>query len=137
MAQVLPSGSGVRREGSLEEDLTPRVVQYINVGIDQETIGLRNTRELMTLGQSLDALLAGDILLAADTLMQRFKSVELAGNSRPWDVAQHLELVPATSASSLPQGELKAAAAEEKAARRLDSEARPTRGRSPERKPRN
>ena len=57
-------------------------------------IGMRNRRELRTLAEALDLLLEGDPLRAADVLMARFSSVELASTEQSWAVSQHLELVP-------------------------------------------
>ena len=100
---------------------------------------MRNVRELRTLAQSLDALLAGNLLLAADTLMQRFKSVELASIDQNWSVAQHLELTPALAVAAVNDGERGAAAQEEFEIKKMDRMSRPgdlgRRGSPPKRRP--
>ena len=71
-------------------------MQYLTTVLDRgpKEIGMRNRRELRTLAEALDLLLEGDPLRAADVLMARFSSVELASTEQSWAVSQHLELVP-------------------------------------------
>ena len=138
MAQYLPQGTGgsssssVANSSSVAADFSPRVVQYLTTVVPVGTLGLKNHRELQTIAQSLDALLRGEILLAGDTLMQRFKSVELAAQSQSWSVAQHLELVPTLTVSATGGKEMKAATREELTARRLQRDNRPGGGRRSE-----
>ena len=122
MAQYLPQSAG---SSNYAGDFTPRVTQYLTTAVNTEALGVRNHRELQTLAQSLDAILRNDILLAADTLMQRFKSIELASHSQSWAVAQHMELTPAIAVAATAGRELKAATKEELTARRLAREGRP------------
>ena len=96
------------------------MVQYLTITVDTASLGMRNSRELQTLAQALHALLRNDLLLVGNTLVQRFKSVELAGSAGSWSLAQHLELTPATGASSAGQGEVQAATRKETFAHRLD-----------------
>ena len=121
MAQYLPQGS--RGEPS-QGDFTPRVVEYLTTVSGRQSLGLRNLRELRTLGQALDALLVGNTLFAMDTLMQRFKSVEMASQEGSWAVAQHLELTPMTDVSSVAEGERHAATKEELLQRKLARQGR-------------
>jgi len=138
MAQYLPQGIGGGLSSvssgvsTVSADFTPRVVQYLTTVVPTATLGIRNHRELQTIAQSLDALLRGEILLAGDTLMQRFKSVELAAQSQSWSVAQHLELVPTLAVSATGGKEMKAATKEEMTARRLQREGKPNLGRRSE-----
>ena len=108
------------------------MVQYLTSVVQISTLGVRNHLELQTIAQSLDALLRGEMLLAADTLTQRFKSVELASQSQSWSAAQHLELVPTLSVNATGGKEMKAATKEELTARRLQREGRPNPGRRSE-----
>eukprot|EP00974_Lingulodinium_polyedra_P077887 7539129-Lingulodinium_polyedra.AAC.1 len=64
MAQYLPPGP----EGDpVARDFSPRVVQYLTTVSEGTSFRIRSARELRALAQSLDAILAGDLLLAADT----------------------------------------------------------------------
>ena len=125
MAQFLPQGVGGDFKDLYQDDFTPRVVHYLNT-VSEGLGGLmRNVRELRTLAQAIDALLSGKPLLAADTLMHRFKSVELASIDQNWSVAQHLELTPALAVAAVNDGERRAAAKEEFAVKKLDRMSRP------------
>ena len=92
MARYLPRCVGGVQLGSWD----PRVVQYLTTVLDRgpKDVGMRSRRELRTLAEALDLLLEGDPLRAADVLMARFSSVELASAEQSWAVSQHLELVP-------------------------------------------
>jgi hypothetical protein len=57
-------------------------------------------RELRTLAEAMDAIVTGDIAAAGDLLMARFCAVETSLNSG-WNVAQHMELIPAHAVSSV------------------------------------
>ena len=59
-------------------------------------LGQRNLRELRTLSEVLDLVVRGEVMKAADVLVQRFKAVELASQEGSWLVAQHPELIPPT-----------------------------------------
>ena len=60
----------------------------------ESAMGVRNARELRTLAQVLDAILAGNIPLAGDILVQRWKAVETAVCDGNWLLARHQELLP-------------------------------------------
>ena len=60
----------------------------------QEAIGLRTCRELRTLAECLDALLAGNLPRVGDILIQRFKALETSVADGGWTIARHLELLP-------------------------------------------
>ena len=118
MSQYLPQG-GPSGSGEL---WTPRVTQYlVQVVLKQSRdLGVRNERELRTLAQSLDAMLTGNYLLAADTLMARFAAVELAAaESNNWAVPKHLELIPTASAGVASEKAKADAVREESTALRL------------------
>ena len=95
MARYLPRCVGGVQLGSWD----PRVVQYLTTVVErgQKDVGMRNRRELRTLAEALDLLLDGDPLKAADVLMARFSSVELAAAEQSGAVSQHLELVPGSA----------------------------------------
>ena len=91
------------------------MVRYLTTALNPSHpgMGVRNQRELRTLAEAMDALLAGNIGKAADFLMQRFKAVELAAtDTAGWHAASHLELIPEmrASASSIHVRELAAKA---------------------------
>ena len=80
----------------------PRVTQYLTTVVEKggRDLGLRNRRELRTLAEALDHMLEGTYLQAADILMARFTSVELASQEQSWAVSQHLELIPNASSGA-------------------------------------
>ena len=65
-------------------------------------------RELRTSTEAMDALVAGDIAAAGDLLVARFCAVETSLNSG-WNVAQHMELIPAHAVSSVSSVDQRAA----------------------------
>ena len=119
MCQFLPPAPG---GSSSDYNLfTPRVTEYVSTVFLPKvgSIGPRNEREMRTLAQALDAILRDDVLLAADTLMQRLKAVEISLHDQHWGVAQHLELVPGTTITAVPEDERRAAGREEERAARV------------------
>ena len=99
-------GSGGRKQG-----LTPHVTQYLTTVVQAlkgRELGLRSERELRTLSEALDHLLSGNLAACGDTLMQRFKAVELAGEAG-WAVASRMELIPQSAVSAVPSEEREAA----------------------------
>ena len=76
-------------------------------------MGLRSTRELQTLAKALDLVVKGKLAEAADVVAQRFKAVEAAHHDG-WDMARHVELLPPTSVSAMPEQERERAAKERK-----------------------
>ena len=61
-------------------------------------IGVRNTRELVTLGECIDLLMSNELPRLGDVLMQRLKAVE-ASLSEGWTVAAQQELIPGPKAT--------------------------------------
>lgn len=61
-------------------------------------IGVRNTRELITLGECIDLLMSNELPRLGDVLMQRLKAVE-ASLSEGWTVASQQELIPGPRAT--------------------------------------
>ena len=66
-------------------------------------ITLRSERELRTLAEAIDLLLAGRVAALGDVLAQRFRAVEASIlEEGGWSVARHLEVIPDTRVSSVP-----------------------------------
>ena len=61
-------------------------------------IGVRNVRELITLGECIDLLMSNELPRLGDVLMQRLKAVE-ASLSEGWAVASQQELIPGPRAT--------------------------------------
>ena len=60
---------------------------------------------MKTLATCMDLLAQGETHRVGDILMQRFKAVETALDSKSWDVAKHHELVEQDRASAVSQEE--------------------------------
>ena len=86
------------------------VTNYLTTGLGPSAasqgkpLGKRNEREMRTLAESLDAILAGDLGRAGDILMQRFRACEINLLDGDWEMAQHLELIPPHQISCVPNG---------------------------------
>ena len=65
----------------------------------------RQERELRTLAECLDLLVQGNLCRLGDTLMQRFKCVEMEVCEGATGMARHLELLPAGQVSSMSMAE--------------------------------
>lgn len=78
-----------------------RFVAYLTTVIQSQhplkELPKRDARELRTLAQALDLIGTGDLARAADTLIQRFKAVELKLEDGSWEVGSQLELIPSRS----------------------------------------
>lgn len=87
----------VTRQGSEQDDeeLVPVVMSYLTSVLipSQGQMGMRNTGELRNLAKALDMIIKGNVLGAADVLVQRFKSVESVATGSTWSQAKHHELV--------------------------------------------
>ena len=71
------------------------------------SMSLRNSRELLTVAECLDALLAGDLPHLGDLLMQRFNT---NGHRREQlGLAQHMDFIPTSSSNSTSTSEMRAA----------------------------
>ena len=88
-----------QRCGTQDEEgsqLAANVVQYItsvwNGARPTTEMGVRNAKEMRTVGECLDALLRGDLATVGDMLMQRLKAIERAHKDGNWQTAAHLEL---------------------------------------------
>jgi len=86
------------------------VTQYLTVGLmpgvaaTGNPLSMRNEREMRTIAEALDALTNGNLGLAGDILMQRFRACEINAQDGTWDLAKHMELIPDRQVSSVPLG---------------------------------
>ena len=113
-------GASAPADGSVE--LHPIFVRYYHLVVDKAKIGPRNDREILTLFTVMDALMAGNVPRALDTLMQRTKSIEAAtSDALPWVVASHLELVDQSRPSTLSRREREIAIREQMREQKVDA----------------
>ena len=68
-------------------------------------VGQRDSRELRTLAEALDALAAGSLPAVGDLLMQRFKALEQKVIDGDWGTASRLELLPERQVGLTPLSE--------------------------------
>ena len=97
-------------EGSSEDQWADRkVMAYVTQVIlslhPPSSIGVRNHRELITLGTSLDHLLQGRLPELGDLLMQRLKALDTSIGDQGWATARHQELIPPLAATLTSTGE--------------------------------
>ena len=76
--------------------LYPVAVAYLRQHLQRRASG-PILRELLTLSHSLDLLLKGKVSSAADTMVQRIKSIEQSLTGSHWSIAQRLEVLPPDS----------------------------------------
>ena len=78
--------------------LGPIVLVYVNTImfaiLGRDKMGLRNSREALTLATAMDALLRGNAGGAMDVLAQRLKALERSIVDSNWQVARWMELIP-------------------------------------------
>jgi len=89
-----------------EVSFPPVAVQYYHqvlVAARGAILSKRDARELFTLATALDLVSKGKICEALDLLAQRFKSVELAAETKNWEAATQLELLPAQQGATSQQ----------------------------------
>lgn len=94
---------GKTGEAGEEQWKTRKFMAYINqimlVSHPPGKIGVRNHREVITVGTALDLILEGRIMGAADLLVQRLKALEQSFTDNTWATARHQELIPPSAAS--------------------------------------
>ena len=117
LADRAPEGEGT------DHWMGHRMMAYISqVVLTQHTpqaIGVRNHRELLTLGRAIDMLVQGQLAELGDLLMQRLKALETSLVDQGWHSARHQELIPPHSASLTTEGERRKAARMELSANKL------------------
>lgn len=105
-----------RAPGAEEESdwTSHRMMAYISQVVlcqhPPQAMGVRNHRELVTLGKAIDLLLSGQLGELGDLLVQRLKAVETAVADQNWSTARHQELIPAQAASLTTEQERRKAA---------------------------
>lgn len=112
-------GEGQAEQSWREIRVGAYVQQVLFVRNKNIKIGVRNTREILTLSAALDALLEQDFPMVGDLLMQRLKAVESA-LVEGWNVADHQELIASPNASLTSQKEKSYAARQALQAQRLE-----------------
>eukprot|EP00438_Fugacium_kawagutii_P005652 Skav226154 [mRNA] locus=scaffold3275:7240:8613:+ [translate_table: standard] len=111
--------------GVPEEDqwMQLRMMAYVNQVIlsqhPQSSMGIRNYRELVTVGTAIDLLLSGHLAQLGDLLMQRMKALESSLNDQGWQQARHQELIPPVGASLTSEMERRRSAKQELASAKL------------------
>ena len=102
MAKYLTIRTGGTEEEASRSWRDQRVGAYLNQVLfaqhPQEKLGMRNVRELITLGEAIDFLMEGQFAAAGDVLMQRMKAVE-SSVTDGWQLASHQELIPPAKAT--------------------------------------
>ena len=110
---------GPRGEADVSDQ--PRVLAYLETVFNQrygkDAMGLRTSREMRAIAETVDALVEGDVLRARDLLIQRFKALETSVIDGTWSRARHHELIPE-------EGVGLASAAERQAISRLELQRR-------------
>ena len=99
MATYLTGRSGARLRHWAEGQVLAYLNQVVFAGTTPKEMGERNTRELRTLAELMDALLEGDLPRVGDLAMQRFEAVEMAVAQGSWAQARHVEAIPTGNAS--------------------------------------
>ena len=74
----------------------------------KDAVGLRTSREMRTIAESIDALMEGNVLRAGDLLIQRFKALETSVIDGTWSRARHHELIPEEGVGLASAGERQA-----------------------------
>lgn len=82
------------------------VVKYLHTVLHhlrKQHLDEEGERELQTLARSLDLLSKGSLPQLGDTLMQRFKALEMKARTGDTRIARHVELIPANAISAMGQ----------------------------------
>ena len=90
----------------------PVAVSYLQTCLKPslgEKITGRNGREMSILAEVLDMLLHGDVVPAAEAVLQRFKALEVFAREGNWSLAQHLEVTAPASVTCVSRRELELA----------------------------
>eukprot|EP00971_Amphidinium_carterae_P335002 6470631-Amphidinium_carterae.1 len=77
-------------------------------------VGMRNAKELAIIAEVLDDITNGNLSMAGDKLVQRFKAIQKAISDQSWAVAQHLEVAGIAEENVLTTSEQRMAMKEEK-----------------------
>ena len=91
---MLPWGPGEEAEVSDQPRVLGHLETVFNKRYGKDAVGLRTSREMRTITETIDALMEGDVLLAGYLLIQRFKALETSVIDGTWPRARHHELIP-------------------------------------------
>ena len=97
--------------GPQKESLVPTAVKYYNMCVKPMLrMSPGQEREMRTIAEAIDRIVSGEVALAGDILMQRFKSLEVELTEGSTSVSKHIELLPPSGSSSLTTVEREVAA---------------------------
>eukprot|EP00971_Amphidinium_carterae_P142018 2812959-Amphidinium_carterae.3 len=103
-----------------ESGLAPVMSTYLATVLQPSTdLGMRSSRELMSLAQAGDQIIRGEVDRALDTICQRFKSVECAHGDKDWGLASQLELIPDQRVTAVSARERRMASSQERLRRQV------------------
>lgn len=92
-------GEAGELEGSWrDQKVKAYLAQILFTQHSPQAVGVRNSRELLTLAEAIDLLMSEEFAALGDLLMQRFKALE-SSLSDGWGVARHQELIRADQAT--------------------------------------
>ena len=92
-------GEAGELEGSWrDQKVKAYLAQILFTQHSPQSVGVRNSRELLTLAEGIDLLMSEEFAALGDLLMQRFKALE-SSLSDGWSVARHQELIRADQAT--------------------------------------
>ena len=85
------------------EEMPDAVMKYVNTILMAKNLPAGVVAEMRTIGETIDALMAGNVGRLGDVLAQRFRAVELQSTGEAtWTQARHLEVITPRGASSVP-----------------------------------
>jgi hypothetical protein len=113
------SAEGETQEGWMRYRMLGYINQIVLTQHPPNTIGVRNYRELITLGTGIDLLLQGRLAELGDLMAQRLKALETSFGEQGWQTARHQELIPPQAASLTTEEERRRAARQELAVAKL------------------
>eukprot|EP00435_Cladocopium_sp_Y103_P047964 s1615_g14.t1 len=103
LADRAPAEEGA--EGWMSHKMMAYISQVVLAQHPPAAIGVRNHRELLTLGKGIDMLNEGRLPELGDLLMQRLKALETPFLDQGWHSAKHRELIPPHAASLMTEEE--------------------------------
>ena len=92
MRQFVSQHSGRSVKDMMAEPVTVMYLQTCLKPALGERITARNSKEMGILAEVLDLMLTGEVVKAAEMVLQRFKALETFAHEGDWRLAQHLEV---------------------------------------------
>ena len=102
-------------EGTIRAIVTTYIHMIVFTEHSREKMGLRNSRELISLGLIADLLLKGQVAKSLAVVIQRIKAIERSILDNTWQTARWYELIPTGESHLTSRSEAKTAARYEKA----------------------